>query len=185
MKKSLFLLILFSSLSIYAQVGIGTTTPDGSAVLDVQSQQAGFAMPRMTSADRSNISNPVAGLQVFDTDTHSIWFYTGQEWRDLTPIKAFGKVKKNGNAIKIVGATVQRTGTGFYTITFNQPMPNKKYIILLTVKDFNDNGNDDPGITYLHQTKDDFEVHIQDNDDGGGVGDDTNKQFMFMVLYQK
>ncbi len=79
MKKSLFLLILFSSLSIYAQVGIGTTTPDASAVLDVQSQQAGFVMPRMTSAEQNNISNPVAVLQVFDTDTHSIWFYTGQE----------------------------------------------------------------------------------------------------------
>lgn len=185
MKKLFFVFVLFTVLPFYAQVGIGTTTPDGSAVLDVQSQQAGFAMPRMTSTERNNISNPVAGLQVFDTDTHSIWFYTGQEWRDLTPIKAFGKIRANGNAIKIVGATVQRTGAGFYTVTFNQPMPNNKYIILLTVKDFDDNLRDDPGITYLNQTKDDFEIHIQDNDDGNGAGDDVNKQFMFTVLYQE
>ena len=185
MKKFILLFVLFNFLPFYAQVGIGTTTPDPSSILDVRSQNAGFVMPRMTSNERNNISNPIAGLQVFDTDTHSIWFYTGLEWRDLTPVKAFGKVRANGNAIKIVGATVERTGTGFYTISFNQPMPNKKYIILLSVKDFNDNGKDDPGITYLNQTKNDFEVHIQDNDDGNGKGVDTNKQFMFSVLYQK
>ena len=36
----------------FAQVGIGTTSPDASAALDVTATDKGFLMPRMTSAQR-------------------------------------------------------------------------------------------------------------------------------------
>ena len=65
----------------YAQVGIGTTTPDPSAALDITSTTKGLLIPRMTNAQRQAISNPAAGLQVFVTDLDGgrFMFYDGTE----------------------------------------------------------------------------------------------------------
>ncbi len=60
-------LLLFNGV-IYAQVGIGTTSPDSSSILDVSSTAGGILAPRMTTAQRLAISNPSAGLMVYDTD---------------------------------------------------------------------------------------------------------------------
>lgn len=82
---SVFFAALFS-LSFYqitAQVGIGTTSPDPSAVLDIQSTTQGFLAPRMTTAERLAISAPAEGLTVFDTDLGAYIFYDGTDWTKL------------------------------------------------------------------------------------------------------
>ncbi|MBO9613355.1 MAG: hypothetical protein J7619_11695 [Dyadobacter sp.] len=61
----------------YAQVGIGTQTPDASAQLDIVSTAKGLLVPRMTSAQRTAVVNPAEGLLVYDTDSKHFWFYTG------------------------------------------------------------------------------------------------------------
>ena len=73
----------------YAQVGIGTTTPDGSAALDITSTTKGLLIPRMTNAQRLAIASPVAGLQLFvtDFDGGSFMFYDGTEWGKLSLTK--------------------------------------------------------------------------------------------------
>ncbi|AUC83542.1 ice-binding family protein [Lacinutrix sp. Bg11-31] len=53
--------------SIYAQVGIGTTTPDTSSILDVSSSSKGLLMPRLTTTERDNITLPATGLIIFNT----------------------------------------------------------------------------------------------------------------------
>ena len=70
----------------YAQVGIGTTTPDASSALDITSTTKGLLIPRMTNAQRQAISNPAAGLQVFvtDFDGGSFMFYDGTKWGTLS-----------------------------------------------------------------------------------------------------
>lgn len=72
----------------FAQVGIGTTDPDASSMLDIQSNAKGVLIPRMTTALRTGISSPANGLLVFDIDTKSFWFYNGTAttpaWKDLT-----------------------------------------------------------------------------------------------------
>ena len=70
----------------YAQVGIGTTTPDASSALDITSTTKGLLIPRMTNAQRQAISNPAAGLQVFVTDFDGgrFMFYDGTEWGTLS-----------------------------------------------------------------------------------------------------
>ena len=70
----------------YAQVGIGTTDPNGSAALDITSTTKGLLIPRMTNAQRKAISNPAAGLQVFvtDFDGGSFMFYDGTKWGTLS-----------------------------------------------------------------------------------------------------
>lgn len=77
----LFAMAVLHSSDVAAQaVGIGTTTPHGSAQLDVTSTSRGFLMPRMTSAQRVAIAAPAAGLTVFETTSSSIWVYNGSGW---------------------------------------------------------------------------------------------------------
>ena len=78
MNKKLFLLaatILFFAEINFAQVGIGTATPNTSAQLDVTSTNKGLLMPRMTTIQRTGIATPATGLQVFDIDTKTFWFW--------------------------------------------------------------------------------------------------------------
>ena len=63
----LLLLILFNFTSGFAQVGIGTPSPDQTSALDVESTSGGVLIPRMTASQKDNISNPATGLLVYDT----------------------------------------------------------------------------------------------------------------------
>ena len=68
MKKVLFFFLI--SVHLYAQTGIGTTTPEASAKLDVTSSNKGFLPPRVTltsCTDNTTIPNPATGLLVYNT----------------------------------------------------------------------------------------------------------------------
>ena len=54
----------------YAQVGVGTTTPDASAALDITSTTGGVLVPRMTAAQRDAIT-ATQGLIIFCSDCAS------------------------------------------------------------------------------------------------------------------
>lgn len=70
-KKITVLLVLFSGL-VQAQMGIGTQTPDPTALLELKSNSKGFLLPRMTSAEQAALSKPAKGLIVFNTTTNQI-----------------------------------------------------------------------------------------------------------------
>lgn len=59
---------------------IGINVQDLSAQLQVNSTSKGFLMPRMTSAQKNDISSPASGLQVYDTDLNEVQFYNGTAW---------------------------------------------------------------------------------------------------------
>jgi hypothetical protein len=75
MKKTL-LLFLFLSTTIYAQVGIGTTTPNSSSILDVTSTTNGILVPRLTSIQRMAIVSPAQSLMVYDTDVDLYYYFS-------------------------------------------------------------------------------------------------------------
>jgi uncharacterized protein (TIGR02145 family) len=87
MKKLLLSGILVAtSLISYAQVGIGTTTPNPSAALDVTSTTKGLLPPRMTEAQRDAISTPAAGLIVYCTDCGAngdLQLFNGTSWVNM------------------------------------------------------------------------------------------------------
>jgi len=63
-------------LQINAQsIGIGTTSPNASAMLDVQSTSKGILIPKMTQAQRAAIATPATGLLVFQTDNTPGFYY--------------------------------------------------------------------------------------------------------------
>ncbi len=67
-----------------AQVGIGTTTPNASSVLDVSSAKKGFLPPRLTSQARDSIVLPANGLMVWCTNcapSGELDIYNGAEWQ--------------------------------------------------------------------------------------------------------
>lgn len=80
----LYLLILAFPAVIMAQsVGIGTTTPNNSAALEVSSSNKGVLLTRMTTAQRKAIVSPVAGLLVYDIDKNSLYMFDGVTWLPL------------------------------------------------------------------------------------------------------
>jgi hypothetical protein len=66
------------------KIGIGTTAPDQSALLEINSTNKGLLIPRMSQAQRLSIINPVAGLLVFQLDEISgFYYYSGLDWLRL------------------------------------------------------------------------------------------------------
>ena len=65
-------------------VGIGTTTPAASSLLDVTSTTKGFLPPRMTTTQINAISSPAAGLVVYNTTLAVLCFYDGTGWKKVT-----------------------------------------------------------------------------------------------------
>jgi hypothetical protein len=83
MKTKTILLVALAFIglsSLNAQVGIGTTTPDASSVLDVESTDKGFLPPRLTTAERDAIASPAQGLTIFNTINGCLEFYNGTLW---------------------------------------------------------------------------------------------------------
>lgn len=80
-----FLLFFMLSIAGSAQVGIGTITPDESAILDIASSTQGILTPRMTTGQRLAINTTITseGLLVFDTDESAFYFYDGMSWVKL------------------------------------------------------------------------------------------------------
>lgn len=75
------LVCFFMSQEVFSQVGIGTTSPDASAELEILSTDKGILVPRMTQAQRTAIGTPAEGLLVYQTDnTIGFWYYDGTIW---------------------------------------------------------------------------------------------------------
>ena len=82
LKKLLFTfcaLIAIISSDAQRNIGVGTPTPDPSAVLDLESPNQGFLVTRLSAQQRLLIVAPANGLLVYDTDS-SCFFY----WRSVT-----------------------------------------------------------------------------------------------------
>ncbi len=59
-----------------------------AAALEINSTTQGILLPRMTRAQRDAISNPPAGLLIFQTDNNpGLRFYDGTRWNTYTPIE--------------------------------------------------------------------------------------------------
>lgn len=65
---------------VYAQLGIGTQTPDASAALDISSTKQGLLPPRLDNAQRDGIASPAAGLMIFNTDEQCLQYWNGTVW---------------------------------------------------------------------------------------------------------
>ena len=67
------------------KVGIGTSSPDATAILDVSSTTAGFLPPRMSTAERDAIGGgaPPEGLILYNNTTDKLQVYSQGAWVNL------------------------------------------------------------------------------------------------------
>lgn len=71
--------------SANGNVGIGTITPNASAILDLSSTTKGFLPPRVTTTQKNAIPSPPEGLIVYDTVLKKLCVYT-TIWETITSI---------------------------------------------------------------------------------------------------
>ena len=89
--RSLSVTLSFTvAVSSFAQkdnVGIGTSKPDQSAVLDLSSSNKGLLMPRMSLQQKTTIQSPAVGLVVYQTDFLSgFYYYDGKDWKSMSSV---------------------------------------------------------------------------------------------------
>src|SRR5215831_6066596 len=66
--------------------GIGTTTPDASSLLEINSTGKGILIPRMTLVQRNAIVTPATGLLIYQTNsTPGFYYYNGTAWTAVSP----------------------------------------------------------------------------------------------------
>ena len=133
MKKVLFFL-LFVSQAAFAQTGIGTTTPNASAKLDVSATDRGFLPPRvaLTAANVfapiTGTSSAAAGLLIYNTATAGTvpnnvvpgyYFWNGTAWIqisnglivDASKTSSFSVAAADNNKLFLINSSISVTVT--------------------------------------------------------------------------
>lgn len=117
---SILFLVFCCKAGAHAQgVTIGSNNPpDPSAALDVQSVTGGFAAPRLTTAQRNAIPNPMVGLQIYNTDNDCMeMFFSSGGWKSVQcGCTAFPNAQ-----FAVPSASVNNPAT------FSTPVPNMIY----------------------------------------------------------
>lgn len=136
MTRLFFILLLFICIpltgGVVAQVGIGTITPDPSAVLDLYSTTRGFLMPRMTTAQRDGIISPATGLMIFNQSNNEVQVNAGlpatPEWIGLksstdstatSSVTATGDINSASTEDEMIPGMTLSLPAGMYTVLFN------------------------------------------------------------------
>jgi hypothetical protein len=139
MKLYLLVCLMITCYFVQGQsVGIGTTTPNSSAALDVSGSGKGFLLPRMSTAQRKAITNPAMGLLVFDTDKTTLMFYDGASWRAM----AFADENKSDLLSRTSSQPTQSSGFGTRVAISGD------YAIISAPR-YNSGANTNQGVAYI------------------------------------
>lgn len=106
-----FLLLIVGA--SHAQIGVGTTTPDASSVLDVSSTTKGLLIPRMTTGERNLIASPAKGLTIFNLTTNQLEFNSG------TTTDPFWSAANSSTGWSLTGNAGTTAATNFIGTTDN------------------------------------------------------------------
>lgn len=111
-----------------SQTGIGTTTPNASAKLDVFSTNKGFLPPRVALTgvyDVSTIPSPATGLLVYCTGTSGLasgyYFFNGTAWATIATEGGSGSVAAEFGAQFLSSNVSITSGTPVDVISFTLP----------------------------------------------------------------
>jgi Collagen triple helix repeat (20 copies) len=144
--------------------GIGTTTPNPSAILDLSATNKGFLMPRLTSAQRTAVAAPAEGLKVYDTDTKTFWYYNGTGWIESV------SGSSSGGYWGFNGTNIFNTNAGNVGIGTNNAA--NKLTVQSTPNNF--------GITHTDGTIQ-VSTFVGGSTGGGWIGTKSNHPFSFFT----
>ena len=137
-RKFLLIVLVLFSVQVFAQTGIGTTTPNASAKLDVYSTNKGFLPPRVTltsTSDATTIASPAEGLLVYNLGSVGLqagyYYWNGANWATIATATSAGNGVTASDMVKIYdgvgnaatintnGATFSVTTSGKYAFDFS------------------------------------------------------------------
>lgn len=134
--KTLCFVLSLSFILVNAQVGIGTTDPNNSSMLEVSSTSKGFLPPRMLESERDAITNPASGLLIYNSTSNKLNYYNGTSWLNVDGTGSYVDLTTNqtiaGN--KTFTGTITASGrlmipmgeiSYFKTNGYNLTIPNK------------------------------------------------------------
>ena len=131
--KHIFLLgFIFcnTTIGLNAQTGIGTTTPNASAKLDVYSTNKGFLPPRVTltsTTDATTIASPAEGLLVYNLGSVGLqagyYYWNAANWATIATatsagngVTAMDMVKLYGEAYSTAAGKISETNGYSFTV---------------------------------------------------------------------
>jgi hypothetical protein len=79
-------------------VGIGTSTPAPTSLLELSSNSKGLLIPRMSTDERNLISSPATGLLVYDNSLNSFYYHNGSAWTEVGASASANAWSLTGNA---------------------------------------------------------------------------------------
>lgn len=178
MKKYIYIVcttILFFSVLTHAQVGINTSNPNSSSVLDINASNKGVLFPQydltILNSNTTPVANPANGLIIYNkggVSTYPKGYYTwirdqwqrtilaGSEPQTMTLIINPGVLIPQGSTNNQTGnltvASNKITGASLAANNATINLPAGKYIIRYSVDSNNGNNNTGPANTqYLGQ----------------------------------
>jgi len=119
--KKILLTLLLLPLAIFSQVGIGTTTPDASSMLEVESTDKGVLVPRVAIADLNTavpVTAPIESLLVYNTAIATgvgFHYWDGAKWAPLSGAAA------NDGDWTVVGNDMYNANSGFVGVGTTTP----------------------------------------------------------------
>jgi hypothetical protein len=175
------ILLLFVSTSLFAQTGIGTTTPHASAKLDVSSTNKGFLPPRITltsAMDVSTIASPAEGLLVYNLGSVGLqagyYYWNNANWATIATATSAGNGVTASDMVKIYdgigntatinvnGATFSVTTSGKYLFDFSTSATCSNCTVTLNFQ-VRDGSNSNAVIGSDYQTSYNNNVHAEYN----------------------
>lgn len=174
------MLLLYMNSSV-AQVGIGTTTPNTDAQLDISSANRGVLMPRValtSTASPAPLSTDVAGMMVYNTATAGdvtpgLYYNDGAVWVSMTSSGA-AAWELTGNA-----GTTPGVANNFLGTTDNQDLvvgTNSTEVLRITTPDASNDPKILAGNGGNHGDEAD-PIYTFSNDDNTGIWSDGGDEF--------
>ncbi|MGB1269605.1 MAG: tail fiber domain-containing protein [Flavobacteriaceae bacterium] len=121
MKQILFTLFTCITITAYSQVGIGTVTPDASAMLEVEATDKGVLIPRVAIANLNTaapVTAPIESLLVYNTTIATgvgFHYWDGAKWVPL------GGAAVNDGDWTVVGNNMYNANSGYVGVGTTTP----------------------------------------------------------------
>lgn len=124
--KKIFLTLIFSSSAAFGQVGINTTSPHPSAILDIRANDKGISLPKISLQSWSDITavpNPKESLITYNTNNslngkEGYYFWDGAKWEyfftDINQSNLMNQVKYYSSTSSTAYNFTQNSPNQFY-----------------------------------------------------------------------
>ncbi|TXD49563.1 MULTISPECIES: FISUMP domain-containing protein [unclassified Polaribacter] len=119
-----FALITISCIT-FAQVGIGTSTPESSAALELKSTTKGFLLPRLSISEIQAIEEPAEGLLMYctDCDIKGIFVFNGLRYIGLINGKGLSAAIDSATFLAQIGTEADNNTSAITTAQLNAILP--------------------------------------------------------------